>query len=188
MASISLPVIQQAFQTHDINKDGKLDVSEIAKASLNLLGNGDQTGGSFFATLLQGGNDRRGMFPDYNGDQAVDVNELGRLASANGDPATIDATDFQSVFGTRYQAGGAGADTNFLQQVAGMSPSSPQPPVQQSQSPQTGAYPPPPLPPNGNPGPFPPPVTGGNNQQAMMQMVQMMMQMMQLMMSSLGRK
>ncbi|HEY9687580.1 MAG TPA: hypothetical protein V6C52_11440 [Coleofasciculaceae cyanobacterium] len=188
MASISFPVIQQAFQTHDINKDGKLDVPEIAKASLNLLGNGDQTGGSFFATLLQGGNDRRGMFPDYNGDQAVDVNELGRLASANGDPNAIDATDFQSVFGPRYQAGGAGADMNFLQQVAGITPTSPQASVQQPQFSQMGGYPPPPLPPNGNPGPVPPPATGGNNQQVMMQMVQMMMQMMQLMMSSLGRK
>jgi hypothetical protein len=175
MAAISLPYVQQIFQAYDRNRDGKMDSAEVAGASLGLLQSGDQTGGSFMAALVQGGSDRRGMFPDFNGDQLLDTSEIARLASSTGQADAVESADLQAVFGSRYQSGGAGVDTNNLQQWAALGA---QPAPQAGQQP--GAY-----------GASPPSAGGGtadasgSAQQCMLQMMQMMMQMMQMLLGQM---
>lgn len=194
MAAISLPFVQQLLQMNDINRDGRLDVAEIANASIKEFAQGDQTGGSFFASLVQGGVDRRGLYPDYNGDQAIDANELAMLAGANGNPGAIDSGDLQAVFGTRYQGGGQGVDIQQLQNLAQTNISKFQAGDQNQpfmnsvnylQQQNTGYY--------NDPyynNPYGPPQGGGQggNQQFMGQFMQIMMQMMQMMLSFMSRR
>jgi len=102
---------------YDIDGNGVLDRPELAKASLNLMGQEDpnaQTAGKLVATFVQGGKDKQGLLPDYNGDKALSSQELTQFA---GGKPTITSDNFKQTFGDRYQPGGSSLDINGLQQI-----------------------------------------------------------------------
>jgi hypothetical protein len=121
-SSVKLSFLNQIFSKYDIDKSGTLDDSELAKASLNLLGKNDaqsQAAGELFSTFLQGGKDQKGLFPDFDNDNAVSKAELAKLAGASGSKDTIDSSDFKAVFGDKAATdGGNTVDLDNLQQVA----------------------------------------------------------------------
>jgi Ca2+-binding EF-hand superfamily protein len=117
--AVSLQTLQPLFQASDTNSDGKLNRQELARASLKYLNSSNnQEVGSLFATLLQGGTDRQGLFPDYNTDSAIDFNEFTTLAGKSGDKQSLESDDFKTAFGNRYQAGGQSINLNQLRQLA----------------------------------------------------------------------
>jgi Ca2+-binding EF-hand superfamily protein len=114
--AVSLQSLQYAFARSDIDGNGKLDRPEIAKASLHYLGSkSKQEIGQFFATLVQGGKDKQGLFPDFNNDGSVDMDEL-KVLSRN--KTNISSDDFKTAFGNRFQQGGQSVDLNALKSLA----------------------------------------------------------------------
>lgn len=114
--AVSLHSLRPVFIKADIDGNGQLDKAELAKASLHHLGQKDgQQIGSLFATLLQGGKDQKGLFPDFNKDGAIDFNEMKQLSQ---DKKTIKGNDFKAAFGKRYQKGGQGVDLAKLKTLA----------------------------------------------------------------------
>jgi hypothetical protein len=110
MTTVSLSQVQDNFGRYDIDKNGRLDRPEIAKASLNLMGQEapeKQAQGQLFATLDIGGTNKRGLFPDYNRDGGISRGEFCRLAGASGQSDTFESSDFKAVFPTSYQEGGS---------------------------------------------------------------------------------
>lgn len=103
---------------YDIDGNGVLDRPELAKASLNLMGQDDpnaQNAGRLLATFVQGGKNGQGLLPDYNGDHALSLQELNRFA---GGSPTIGAQNFQRTFGDQYQPGGSNINIPGLQSIA----------------------------------------------------------------------
>lgn len=184
MGAVNIGQLQQLFPAFDINRDGQLDRPELAKASLNLIGQGDQasvTTGSLLATMVQGGVDRQGLFPDFNGSGGVSFNELAQLAAGNGNQGSIEAADFQAVFGNRFQAGGNSLDINGLQQLAVQNiPKFQGDGVTTAANSLLNTQPFPPLPPLTEP--------GAGIQGVFQQMMQLMVSMMTLMLSLFGQR
>lgn len=102
---------------YDIDGNGVLDRPELAKASLNLMGQdnpNDQAAGRLLATFVEGGRDGKGLLPDYNGDGSLSRQELYRFA---GGRPTITSQNFQQTFGDRYQPGGSSLDIPELEDI-----------------------------------------------------------------------
>lgn len=121
MSSVGLSQLGQYFPKYDIDKNGKLDRPEVAQAALNLLGSDnpqDQTAGSLFSTFVQGGKDGQGLFPDFNQDGGLSLNELSTLAGASGNSNALESGDFQASFGNRFQPGGGTGNIDGLKQIA----------------------------------------------------------------------
>lgn len=114
--AVRLQSLQYAFAKSDIDGNGKLDRPEIAKASLHYLGSKHkQELGQLFATFVQGGTDKQGLFPDYNRDGSLDLDELKVLSR---DKTSINQGDFKAAFGNRFQKGGQDIDMNALRSLA----------------------------------------------------------------------
>jgi len=121
MSSVKVSFLNQVFSKYDIDKNGSLDDAELAKGSLNLLGKDDaqsQTAGQLFATFLQGGKDQKGLFPDFDNDNAVSKAELAKLAAASGNTGAIESSDFLSVFGDDVASLGTDVNIDGLAQIA----------------------------------------------------------------------
>jgi|GEM_PF-2059254 len=121
MASVKVSFLNQVFSKYDIDKNGTLDDPEIAKGSLNLLGKEDaqsQAAGSLLSTFIQGGKDQKGLFPDFDNDNAVSKSELAKLGAASGDTGTIETSDFNAVFGDKVVSGGNSIDLDGLKEIA----------------------------------------------------------------------
>jgi hypothetical protein len=121
MSSVKVSFLNQVFSKYDIDKSGTLDDAELAKGSLNLLGKDDaqsQAAGALFSTFIQGGKDQKGLFPDFDNDNAVSKSELAKLGAAGGDTAAIETSDFKSVFGDKAVTGGNGIDLDGLKEIA----------------------------------------------------------------------
>jgi hypothetical protein len=120
MSSVNISQFQYFFRPgwqggYDIDGNGKLDRPEIAKASLNLMGQEDpQTAGRMMATFVQGGSDGQGLLPDFNNDNALSYEELAQFAGPGGQ---ISSQNFQETFGNRYQPGGGEGNIAGLQQI-----------------------------------------------------------------------
>jgi hypothetical protein len=123
---VNLNQFQSYFQFYDFKgngsmPDGKLDQGEIAHAAQDLLryGNGrEQEMGRMLATMVQGGRDGQGLFPDKNGDRAIDFCEFKQLAALDGNHCAIDDRDFANGFGGRFQPGGVPIDMRDLKNQA----------------------------------------------------------------------
>jgi hypothetical protein len=103
---------------YDIDGNGELDRPELAKASLNLMGQEDpnaQNAGRMLATFVQGGKDKQGLLPDFNNSTGMDSQEFDQFAGGDGQ---ITTDDFKRNFGARYQEGGNSLDIPGLQDVA----------------------------------------------------------------------
>jgi hypothetical protein len=104
--------------SYDIDGNGKLDRPELAKASLNLMGQEDpnaQNAGRLVATFVQGGKDKAGLLPDFDGDGALKSDEIDQFA---GNSQNITSDNFKRTFGDRYQEGGTTLDIPGLQKTA----------------------------------------------------------------------
>lgn len=120
---VSLSGANHALLMADDNLDGVIDQQELAMAAYQLLGSAsateeDQSVGRLFATLVQGGADGKGLFPDLDRDGALSSNELALLAKGDDDASTISTNDFQFAFGKQYTQGGNNIALDGLKGIA----------------------------------------------------------------------
>jgi hypothetical protein len=111
------------MQLADDNHDGKVDQREMANAAYQLLSNPDATAdekamGNMFATMVQGGTDGKGLFPDINGDGGVTADEMRKLAQGDGQYSSISKNDFKDAFGIRFNPDGNPISLDKLKQIA----------------------------------------------------------------------
>lgn len=127
----------------DHNLDGLVDQQELAMASYQLLSNESATAedkvlGQMLATMVQGGADGTGLFPDLNGDGGLSSNELSLLAKGDDDASTISSADFQFAYGNKAQAGGNTISLDGLRQIATGNTGATNPPAGNGQTPTGG--------------------------------------------------
>lgn len=90
---------------YDANQDGVLDRFEIdlaAKAAERI----DQNLAELFHTFNKGGKNQRGLLPDANGNNALDLSELVDLANHDGDYSRLSVADFKKGFPGQTVDGG----------------------------------------------------------------------------------
>jgi len=90
---------------YDVNQDGVLDRYEI-KLAAQAAERVDQSLAELFHTFLQGGKNQRGLLPDANGNDALDLSELVDLANHDGDYSRISVADFKKGFPGQTVDGG----------------------------------------------------------------------------------
>lgn len=127
----------------DHNMDGIVDQQELAITSYQLLSNENATPedkvlGQMFATMVQGGADGTGLFPDLNGDGGLSSNELALLAKGDDDASTISSADFQFAYGDKAQSGGNTISLDALRQIATGNTGAANPPAENGQTPMGG--------------------------------------------------
>ena len=123
MSSVNVSLLQSFFKPgaqggYDIDGNGSLDRPELAKASLNLMGQEDsnaQNAGRLLSTFVQGGKDGQGLLPDLDNDNALSLQELNQFA---GGSPTISSQQFQQTFGDRFVPGGSEINIDGLQNIA----------------------------------------------------------------------
>ncbi len=93
---VTLNTIQDIFDKYDENEDGVLTRQEIARAALDLRAQGKGKEFALMATFLQGGKDKKGLFPGKNG--VLKYEDLVDLAKASGEISAITADDFKKKF------------------------------------------------------------------------------------------
>ncbi|WP_373531032.1 hypothetical protein [Vampirovibrio sp.] len=108
--SVSLSAASQALIMADDNLDGIVDKQELAKASFQLLSQESSSGmqgiGSLFATMVMGGQNGSGLFPDVDQDGGISPNELALVARGDEDAETLSVADFSAAFGEAFVASG----------------------------------------------------------------------------------
>jgi hypothetical protein len=117
--SANLSVITNNFKQYDIDGNKVLDKPEVAQGALKLLGNeGTASEGQALATMVLGGKDGKGLFPDFDGDQGVSTQEMKQLAGLSGGMDTFEPSDFQMAFPDRFNPEGSTANVEGLQKIA----------------------------------------------------------------------
>lgn len=140
---VDLSSANRALLLADHNLDGIVDQQELAMASYQLLSNENATAedgvlGQMLATMVQGGADGTGLFPDLNGDGGLSANELALLAKGDDDASTISSEDFQFAYGNKAQSGGNTISLDGLRQIATGNTGTTNPPAGNGQTPSNG--------------------------------------------------
>jgi hypothetical protein len=136
-AGIQSMILYGAFDALNTNKgNGQptdpnffgLDQKEIAAGVLKygIQGSPDYNPGlaGTLATFITGGVQQTGLTPDskVNADGFLDRNEIGWLASMDGDSNTIGNADFKALFPGQARDAGTPIDFNRIYQIAGVQP------------------------------------------------------------------
>ncbi len=129
--SIKFSQVAADFSKADTNNNGKLSKREIARRALELRSSGDTKLASFYATLVVGGKDKKGLFPDFfnadgrpGTDSSITLSEIAHLALADvnqtgGSADLITQADFVARFGANnVSTGGSNIDIDQLKEIA----------------------------------------------------------------------
>lgn len=121
--SVSLSAANQALIMADDNRDGIVDRQELANASYQLLSNEDATDsdtavGRLFGTMVLGGQDGEGLYPDINQDGGITSNELALLARGDDDTEAISIEDFTLAYGDEANPEGSSFTLEDLEAAA----------------------------------------------------------------------
>ncbi len=113
---VPLRTLLSRFLEADLNHDGSLSAQEIAQEALKLKAQNKNDEFSMFATFLQGGNNGKGIGLDSEG--KLRMSHLIQLAGADGDYASLSASDFKAQYPGNTNEGGNTIDMAKLRQTA----------------------------------------------------------------------
>ncbi len=121
--SIDVADLNQALILSDDNQDGIVSRQELAKATLQILTapNISQTENKIsgvFSTMVLGGKDGQGLFPDMNGDGGITADELALLANGDGLSDAISFEDFRYTFEDNFNPDGTTFQLSDLEAIA----------------------------------------------------------------------
>ena len=124
--SVSVSNLLTHLQASDVNRDGLFSKQEIASAAIGKTNEASPitAGSSEFSVLfsiLAGGKDGLGLFPDANTDGQLSASELQGLAGADGQADSFTPNDFSIAFPARAGSQNLGTADAFkkLEQIAG---------------------------------------------------------------------
>ncbi|MEM0952035.1 MAG: hypothetical protein AAGI66_07845 [Cyanobacteria bacterium P01_H01_bin.74] len=103
------------FPRADLNNDGELTRSELAGAAL--IANEGSAERAALATMVLGGVDGTGLFPDFDENGLISKNELLELGSST-QTLDIDPSDFEARFPDQFVEGGSSFTTEDLEALA----------------------------------------------------------------------
>lgn len=129
--------VYSALQRADAkgNGDGQYSREEVAQAALS--SDPESKEYSLLYTMVAGGKDKKGLFPDGDGNGLLSKGELNSLAKQDGKGDSFSTNDFSKMFGDRAQSttvstyesqktlrniagGNGGSGTNCHQQLGDM--------------------------------------------------------------------
>lgn len=92
-AEVNVNKVYDLFAQYDEDQDDILSHQEMAQIALDELDEGNMETFTLFATLVQGGKDGEGFFPE-----GMSYEDITSLASASGSQYTITSADFKAHF------------------------------------------------------------------------------------------